>query len=85
MSEDPTQISLRTVLEAVNAIGVELHNFREEMQEFRATVEVKLDDLDEQISILAGDVTKVRARILRHKSLGKIGEAVDIGERHKAE
>jgi hypothetical protein len=76
MSEDPTQISLRTVLEAVNSLGVELHNlgvelhslgvelnnFRQEMKEFRENVEAKLDDIDERMNVLSGDVVKVRAR-----------------------
>jgi hypothetical protein len=62
MSENTTQISLRTVLEAINSVGVELHKFREEMREFRENVETRLDDLDERMNVLAGDVVKVRAR-----------------------
>ena len=74
MSEDPTQISLRTVLEAINSLGVELHNFREEMREFRDNIEAKLDDMDERMNVLAGDVVKVRAREATIKRLKERAE-----------
>lgn len=46
MSEDPTQITLRTVLEAINGIGVELHQFREEVRGLQTGVERRLDRLE---------------------------------------
>lgn len=65
MSQDPTQIDLRTVLEAINAIGVELHQFREEVnkrfEELEAAMNERFDDLDNRMALLAGDVLKVRA------------------------
>ncbi|HKR02006.1 MAG TPA: hypothetical protein VJT09_15100 [Pyrinomonadaceae bacterium] len=62
MSEDTTQITLRTVLEAINALGVELHNFRAEMQGFREAVEVRPEEIESSLDILASDVLRVRAR-----------------------
>lgn len=61
MSEDPTHITMRTVLEAVNALGVELHNFRGEMQEFRAETNRRFDDLERKIDVLNRDMLQLRA------------------------
>jgi len=69
VSEDPTQITLRTVLEAVNALGVELHNFRTEVNErferLEAEVKERFDSIEESINVLSGDVTRLRSRTLQ--------------------
>jgi hypothetical protein len=39
MDEAPTQPTLKTILEAVNAVGVELHQYRTEM-------EIRLDRME---------------------------------------
>jgi hypothetical protein len=99
MSEDPTQISLRTVLEAVNSLGVEVHNlgvelnhFRQEMKEFRESVETKLDEIDERMNVLAGDIVKVRARealmrriLARAEGRRNLREGNDVPEKERHE
>jgi hypothetical protein len=65
MSEDPTQITLRTVLEAVNEVSVELRQFRAEVEKrferLEAAMSEGFDDLDKRMAVLAGDVIKVRS------------------------
>jgi hypothetical protein len=69
MSENPTQPTLKTILEAINAIGVELHELRVEMnarfERLEAEMSERFDDLDGRMEVLAGDVVKVRARVGR--------------------
>lgn len=69
MSQDPTEITLRTVLDAINEVSVELHNFRAEVNERFERLETEMnerfDDLDERMEVLAGDVVKARARAKR--------------------
>ena len=65
MGEDPTQITLRTVLEAVNEVSVELRQFRAEVEKrferLEAAMSEGFDDLDKRMAVLAGDVIKVRS------------------------
>jgi prefoldin subunit 5 len=72
MSEDPTQIDLRTILEAINAIGVELHQLRTQVERLEAKmnerferIEVRLDKVEDSMTVLSGDVVQVRSAILR--------------------
>ncbi len=73
MGEDPTQITLRTVLEAINSLGIELHNFRVEVEKkfaevekrferLEATMSERLDSVEGSINVLSGDVTRLRSR-----------------------
>jgi hypothetical protein len=71
MSQDPTQIDLRTILEAINAIGVELHQFRTQTEKRFEALETamneRFDDLEGSVTVLSGDVVQIRSAILRLK------------------
>jgi hypothetical protein len=73
MSEDPTQITFRTILEAINSLGVELHNFRaaieKRFEKLDATMNERFDDLDDRINVLAGDIVTLRAREVATKRI----------------
>ena len=60
MSEEPTQEmrepTLREVLEAVNAIGVELHNLT-------AEVRTGFRNVERQIGVLSKDIVQLRADV----------------------
>ena len=61
-----TQPLLNEILEAINSLGVEFHDFRAEMEKRSAklerTMNERFDDLDRRLDVLAGDVVRLRAR-----------------------
>lgn len=61
MSENPTQPALKTVLEAVNAIGVELH-------QFRAAVEIRLDKIHSEVKETHSELYALRAEFRELKA-----------------
>ncbi|HEV7378022.1 MAG TPA: hypothetical protein VGN95_25300 [Pyrinomonadaceae bacterium] len=79
MSEDPTQISLRTVLEAINSLGVELHNFRAETEkrfgQLEAVISARLETIESSINVLSGDVTRLRASKIDRAKIEEIARA----------
>lgn len=83
MSEDPTQLTQRTILEAINTIGVELHNFR-------ALVERRFEEVNTSLSVTHTEILNLRAEVnIRFDELEEslsvlAGDVVKLRARDKA-
>ncbi len=75
MSEDSTQITLRTVLEAINAVSVELHQFREyadarfnqidaEFKSVRSEISDLREEMNDKFSDLSGKISVLNNDVL---------------------
>jgi DNA repair ATPase RecN len=61
MSENPTQPTLKTIMDAVNAIGVELHQFRTTTEKRLEKIEARLDKIEIRMDRIESMALETRA------------------------